>query len=197
MTVTIFRLYAVHTYDYPCSCHMLCGGLRNGLTGISGKASAQVTFILRSSIDKQRQARLKVKPATCIAALSTSEKLGVTGRILAVIKSLYGHDSAVVRSLPGIFRCNFRCPLGLKQGCPLNPTLFELYLDGLDKHLLDNANTDASTLSLIKVLVQLLLYADDIILMSESAAGPPKQLNAPASFCKNVNSQLTSARQRW
>ena len=34
------------------------------------------------------------------------------------------------------------------------------------------------------VMVPLLLYADDLILMSESAAGLQKQLDALASFCE-------------
>jgi len=72
--------------------------------------------------------------------------------------------------------------MGVKQGCPLSPTLFGLYVDGLEKHLLDTADIDAPTL--MGVMVPLLLYADDLILMSESAAGLQKQLDALASFCE-------------
>ena len=72
--------------------------------------------------------------------------------------------------------------MGVKQGCPLSPTLFGLYVDGLEKHLLDMNDIDAPTL--MGVMVPLLLYADDLILMSESAAGLQKQLDALASFCE-------------
>ena len=58
--------------------------------------------------------------------------------------------------------------------------LFGLYVDGLEKHLLQTADIDAPTLS--GVLVPLLLYADDLVLMSTSAAGLQKQLDALASF---------------
>ena len=58
----------------------------------------------------------------------------------------------------------------MKQACPLIPTLFGLYVDGLE------------LLILVGVMVLLLLYADDLILMSEMAAGLQQQLDALASF---------------
>jgi len=109
------------------------------------------------------------------------EEPGVHGRILDIIKSLYAHDSAAVRSSQGISAI-FRCLMGVKQGCSLSPTLFGLYVDGLEKHLLETADIDAPTL--MGVMVPLLLYADDLILMSESASGLQKQLDAIASFCE-------------
>ena len=71
--------------------------------------------------------------------------------------------------------------MGVKQGCPLSPTLFGLYVDGLEKYLLETADIDAPTLR--GVLVPLLFYADDLIMMSTTAAGLQKQLEALASFC--------------
>ena len=54
--------------------------------------------------------------------------------------------------------------------------MFALYVDGLEKHLLETADIDAP--KLMGVMVPLLLYADDLILMSESASGLQKQLDA-------------------
>lgn len=50
------------------------------------------------------------------------------------------------------------------KGCPLSPTLLGLYVVGLKKHLLESAGTDAPGLR--GVLALLLLYADDLMLMS-------------------------------
>ena len=58
--------------------------------------------------------------------------------------------------------------------------LLGLYVDGLKKPLLEIADTDAT--KLMGVMVPLLLYADDLILMSENASGLQKQLDALASF---------------
>ena len=95
------------------------------------------------------------------------EEMGVHGRILDIMKSMYAHDSAAVRSSEGISAI-FRCLLGVKQGCPLSPTLFGLYVDGLERHLLDTASIDAPTP--LGTLVPLLLYADDLILLSTTEA---------------------------
>ena len=55
-------------------------------------------------------------------------------------------------------------------------TLFGLYVDGLEKPLLETADIDAPTL--MGVMVPLLMDADDLILMFESASGLQKQLDA-------------------
>ena len=58
---------------------------------------------------------------------------------------------------------------GGQASCLLSPTLFGLYVVRLEKHLLGVADIDAP--SLRGALLPLLLYADDLILMSTTAAG--------------------------
>jgi hypothetical protein len=53
------------------------------------------------------------------------------------------------------------------QGCILSPTLFSLYINDL----IDNFGPDCEPLELNRKLISCLLYADDIILLSESAKG--------------------------
>ncbi len=101
------------------------------------------------------------------------------GRILDITKS---HDGAAVRSSQGISAI-FRCLMGVKQGCTLSSSLFGLYVDGRERNLLESADIDAYTHG---VMGPLLLYADDLILMSESASGLQKQLGALASFCEEL-----------
>jgi hypothetical protein len=73
----------------------------------------------------------------------------------------------------------FSCGIGVKQGYPLNPLLFGLYLDGLEKHL--NALDGDSLPQLADIVVKLLLYADDLALMSETPQ--EKQIDALSKLC--------------
>ncbi len=93
--------------------------------------------------------------------------------------SLYAHDSAAVRNSEGISEIFDRL-MGVKQGCSLSATLFGLFVDRLEQHLIDTVGHDAPSLS--GVLIPLLLYADDLI-MSTTAAGLQRQLDALQQFC--------------
>jgi hypothetical protein len=75
----------------------------------------------------------------------------------------------------------FSCGIGVEQGCPLSPLLFGLYLDGLEKRL-DALDGDSSP-QLADIIVKLLLYADDLALMSETPQGLQKQIDAMSEFC--------------
>lgn len=53
--------------------------------------------------------------------------------------------------------------IGVKQGCPLSQTLFGLYINEVEKHL--NYIT-MDTLWLFNTRVDIILYVDDIVMLS-------------------------------
>ena len=104
-------------------------------------------FILKSLIDQQKQMHGKLycyfvhfKKAFGMVPRGllwqVLETVGMHGPILDCIKSLYSHDSAAVRTQEGISDM-FDCQMGVTQGCPLKATLFGLFVDGLEQHLMD------------------------------------------------------------
>ena len=114
------------------------------------------------------------------------ETVGIRRPILDCIKSLYSHDSAAVRTQEGISDI-FDCLMGVKQ-------LFGLFVDGLEQHLMDTLGHDAPSLS--GVLIPLLLYADDLTIMSTTPAGLQRLLNALQLFCEQRQLSVNLAKTK-
>jgi hypothetical protein len=114
------------------------------------------------------------------------DEMGIVGRFMQCLQSMYSQDNVrVMHPIEGL-SARFPCGIGVKQGCPLSPLLFGLYLDGLEKHL--DALEGDSPPQLANIIVKLLLYADDLALMSETPQGLQKQINTLSEFC--VDRQL-------
>ena len=70
------------------------------------------------------------------------------------------------------FSQEFVSNMGVKQGCPLSPTLFRLCIDKLKELILEHAQgnvIDGPQICLFVVLV--LLYADDVALLAYTIEG--------------------------
>jgi hypothetical protein len=88
---------------------------------------------------------------------------------------MYAKDTVRINHPSEGVTSSFMCQQGVKQGFPLNPLLFGLYLDALEGRL-DNRKCDAPALA--NMHVWLLLFIDDLILTLESKVGLWQQLNA-------------------
>jgi hypothetical protein len=73
--------------------------------------------------------------------------------------------------------------IGVKQGSPLSPTLFGIYIDKLEDCL---ENSSCVGLTLASIVIILLLYVDDIVLMAQSPYDPSKQLITLKDFCSSM-----------
>jgi hypothetical protein len=62
-------------------------------------------------------------------------EMGIVGHFMECLQSMYSQDNVRVMHPTEGLSARFSCGIGVKQGCPLNPSLFGLYLDGLEKHL--------------------------------------------------------------
>ncbi len=93
---------------------------------------------------------------------------------------MYAKDTVCINHPSEGVTSSFRCQQGVKQGCPLSPLLFGLYLDALEGRL-DGRKCDAPALT--SVHVWLLLFGDDLVLTSESEVGLQQQLDTLQQFC--------------
>ena len=107
-------------------------------------------------------------------------KIGVRGKILNIIMSMYKHVESKVK-INNSISIGFECNLGVRQGECLSPFLFAMYINDLEEefHLKGSEGID---LGMLKVL--LLLYADDIIIFASSAVELQNNLNILSEYCE-------------
>ena len=112
---------------------------------------------------------------------SKLESIGVGPRMLAAIQSLYssGTLSMKVAGTAGQPRTQ---QMGVRQGCPLSPTLFGIFFDGLHDHLHSCAPMAGMQLGSGRWLSSL-VYADDVVLLSWSPSGLQLLLDSVGGFC--------------
>jgi len=73
------------------------------------------------------------------------EGIGVGERFFACLRSMYSQDQACVSHLTEGLSSTFPCTIGVKQGCPLSPLLFGLYIDALQSRIVALAGDTVPT----------------------------------------------------
>ena len=111
------------------------------------------------------------------------KRRGMSGRVLTSLQSIYAADKACVSTKDGPSD-RFDCSIGVKQGCPLSPLLFSLYLAEVET-LLEEASEETDCPRLAELLIAILLFADDIALFSYTTKGLQRQLDILHAFCSD------------
>ena len=119
--------------------------------------------------------------------------IGVNGHMYTAISSLYSNPKSRV-ILQDYETEYFDCPIGVKQGDCLSPTLFAIFINDLANEIKDAGvgvtidignNEDIGNTDNIdsRVLVNILLYADDIVLFASNEIDLQHLLNIVEIWC--------------
>ncbi len=177
-----------------------------------GHATSHHAFVLQQLIAAQRKRRAGHRRLyVCFVDLeqaydrvprellwSRLHDLGVRGKFLFAVKSLY--DAGVNLSI----KCGdgllepIAASVGVKQGCPLSPLLFGLYIEGLEDHIRATCPDVGPTLGdpaagMQPIRIPLLMYADDAALVATCPGHLQQLLDSMAQWGLNhgMNINLT------
>jgi len=103
------------------------------------------------------------------------------GRIINVLRNMYSKLNSCV-SVNGSLSEDFACNIGTRQGCMLSPFLFIFYLNELIQHI-DDYNCDGVYLNDQNPNVNILLYADDLVIVGDHVGRVQRILEALSAFC--------------
>jgi len=120
-------------------------------------------------------------------------KNGIHGKFLKAVAAIYESVFSCVK-IEDRLTDLFECPVGLRQGCILSPLLFSIFINEIASAIDENG---IHGIQMLPGLVELfiLLFADDIVLLSDTARGLQHQINilnnVCRSLCLNINKEKT------
>lgn len=116
--------------------------------------------------------------------------LGIGTKFYNIIKDMYNSSQSCVRLSNGLTN-PFKLCVGVRQGDVLSPNLFKVFINDLPKYL----HTCSDPVYLKNRYLHCLMYADDVVILSESASGLQEKLKRLedycADWCLNVNVDKT------
>ena len=101
-------------------------------------------------------------------------RIGITGKLLNAIKSMYSKLKACVR-LDSNYSDIFTYNVGLMQGESLSPLLYSLHVNDIEVELI---NQGCQSYELKKLNLFLLMYADDTVIFSENVEDLQNLINS-------------------
>jgi exonuclease III len=109
--------------------------------------------------------------------------LDIKGHILHSIIALYKKVDISIKYGDGLLD-SFEASIGVKQGCPLSPLLFGLFIEGLEDHIRDRLPDAGPTIgTYTKIKVPNLMFADDTALIGIDHAQLQSLIDVASEWC--------------
>ena len=124
--------------------------------------------------------------------------IGITGSMYKAISSLYSNPKSrvLLRELQTDY---FECPMGVKQGDNLSPTLFAIFVNDLADEIKNSKigieiEVEDLAGNIERSVLNILLYADDIVLFSQNEEDMQSLLCIVQSWCESWRLEVNLAK---
>ncbi|BET03533.1 Reverse transcriptase (RNA-dependent DNA polymerase) [Nesidiocoris tenuis] len=104
---------------------------------------------------------------------------GVSNKFVNVLRGLYKETAASIWTKEGL-STEFEVRMGVKQGCLASPLIFSLFLNDIGDCLEGGIDIAGRN-------INVLLYADDLVIMADSKRALQKMINRLESYCEEWN----------
>ena len=158
----------------------------------AGQVAALVETVQRRSIEGKPTFLLFVDLTKAYdtvpheALFAKMDQIGIRGRMLDFIRSLYASSEICLR-IPGYDAEPFLLERGLRQGCPMSPILFDIFINDIygepGQLRFDMGVSIPGVPMLVEGRLSGLLFADDLVGMSETILGVEKQAKRISQWC--------------
>lgn len=164
--------------------------------------TAEAVFVLRHLIDKSESNKKPLFAAFIDFKKAYDsvprdllwrclQKMGVHGLMCTMLQNMYADTKLCVR-VNSEFGPEFESSIGVKQGDPLSPLLFGLYIDRFVSFL--NSRCPMGDVFCGEEQIQVLLYADDMVLVSHDPKILQTYLDVLKLFCEASKMTVNTAK---
>ena len=119
---------------------------------------------------------------------------GIKGKMFKMLQAMYKDVKSCVR-VKNQNTDYFDCPIGVRQGCMLSPFLFSFFINELISVI---QNSGYRGIQLFPDLIEIfcLLFADDVVLFSDTIVGLQRLLYCLESYCKTWKLSVNLAKTK-
>ena len=102
----------------------------------------------------------------------------------------------------GCFAPAFDMHEGVQQGCPASPLVFSFFMDRLEQHLVDGvlshlSSREIQAIGIVGLLIQQLLFADDIVFMATNPQVIYKIMDGLSDFFRDNGLTVSLNKMEW
>ncbi len=118
--------------------------------------------------------------------------IGISGKFYNVVKSMYSDNKTCIKVGNQITEY-FDCNIGVRQGDPMSPTLFNIFINDLAINL-EQGPCDGAQIENFKC--SFMFYADDLILLSQTKDGLQNSIDIVSKYCQDWSIAINARKSK-